>query len=431
MAGLYAGVFAVLSAITLGLIFGLYLRESRHDIELTLIEEAAAMRRLYQSEGVEGVLQHTDFLRTQPLGTRWAFELDTPELKTRIPAGAEIVSTPDRDVSQRVVELSGDARMVLQLSTHQQREAIRVLGRILTSGIAALVLLALAGGMLLAWLTNLRISRMDRALAATMAGDLGSRLPVRDNGDELDRLAANVNLALDRVQQLMDTVKSATDGIAHDLRTPLARHRARLEQAMLNPPEAEALPAWFEEGLVEIDRILATFRGLMQLATVETGNLRDRFAMVDLRAVALDVVELYEAVAAERGIQIRMDIGREVQLPGLRDLLGQSIANLLDNAIKFSPPDADVRLTLRAHAHSVTIIVADHGPGVPEAERQRVFRRLYRLDDSRSTPGIGLGLSLVKAVVELHDGRIVLEDNEPGTRVVISLPLASADRAAR
>lgn len=428
MAGLYASVFAALSAIMLSIMLALYMREVRLLNQEVLNRQVAELYQLYRETGTAELEDYARRLRNQPGGSRWSMMIEVNGDRLFVPSNLSELPEPDRDGALRRVQLDRHAAVTLYLNNHEWRESIRLMGKVLTTGIATLIVLALTGGVLIAWLTNLRISRMDRALAATMQGDLRSRLPVSHRGDELDRLASNVNLALDRVQQLMATVKSATDGIAHDLRTPLARHRARLESALCSPPRADELLPWLEQGLNEIDRILATFRGLMQLATVEAGSLRAHFTTVDLATVAADLVELYDAVAAERGIQIHSNIG-PAEVSGLRDLLGQSIANLLDNAIKFAPDHSRVSLGLRASQKTVRIIVSDHGPGIPESEREHVFRRLYRLDSSRSTPGIGLGLSLVKAVVDLHDGNITLKDNHPGLRVVINLPLEAAQAA--
>lgn len=422
MSMLYAGVFAALSALSLGLMFALYLQEARLETHTELSAEAKALTLAYESAGLEAAIAYAESLRGELRGERWRFEFLTPEGSRSIPAQPGRQVTAERDRVKRQVRLGPELVATLEISTYDQRQATRLLGRGLATGVIGLVVLALVGGILLAWLTNRRVTRMDRALEDIMRGQLDSRLPVREHGDELDRLAGNVNSALDRVQQLMETVKTATDGIAHDLRTPLARHRARLERAQAHPPGPDALQGFIEASLTEVDRILATFRGLLQLATVETGNLRSSFQPLDLSSVVAEWVELYEPLAAERGILLQARLSGSAKVDGRRDLLGQSVANLLDNAIKFSPPDSEVEVTLERDAQSLQLCVADRGPGIPASERERVFQRLYRLDSSRNTPGLGLGLSLVRAVVDLHGGRISIEDHAPGTRIRVWLP---------
>jgi signal transduction histidine kinase len=423
MAGLYAGVFAALSAATLGLMVYLFREEARQEVEEALNREQLSLIAAYDEQGIDGVTHYAQSLRLRPLGERWSLVLDGPQAHIQIPSNGGAENATDRDVVTRDVVLAPQVRAQLRVGMQAEREAVRLLGRALATGVVALVALALAGGVLLSWFTNRRISQMDRALAGIIAGDLSSRLPVRHTvDDELDRLAANVNHALDRVQQLMTSVRSATDGIAHDLRTPLARHRSRIEQALMEPPTRDQLGDWLEQARVEVDGILATFQGLLQVATVEAGTLRSQFADVDLSALAAAMMELYEPSASERGLLLRGEIAPTAVVKGMRDLLNQSLANLLDNAIKYSPPGAEVIVAVEALADEVQLSVRDTGPGIPEAERERVFQRLYRLDASRSTPGLGLGLSLVKAVAELHHGEARVEPVPSGARVVIRLP---------
>lgn len=426
MAGLYAGVFAVLSAVSLALMLGLYRHEASREVAVAMDREAAALTQAWQDGEIDGVRAYLQVLRMQPLGERWSVVLQTPTQTLEIPQRPEMAVTAKRARITRELQLAPNVTAQLHLSTQFERESLRLLSRALVTGVVALIVLALVGGILLAWLTNRRVSRMDRALAAIMQGDLSSRLPVRPKGDELDRLAANVNLALDRVQLLMESVRSATDGIAHDLRTPLARHRARLEQAQRQPPAADEFDTWIEAALADVDGVLATFRGLLQVATVEAGTLRNDFATVDLCAVAASIAELYEPLVHERQLQLKLELPSAATVHGSRNLLAQCVANLLDNAIKFSPVAGMVTLRLRRSSAGIELSVTDQGPGIPPSEREQVFQRLYRMDRSRSTPGLGLGLSLAKAVTELHGGSIRIEDHQPGTRVVMRLPSGPA-----
>jgi signal transduction histidine kinase len=275
------------------------------------------------------------------------------------------------------------------------------------------LLLGLLGGLVIGRSVARRAAAMEAALGAVQAGALDRRLGVGPGGDEFDRLAARINATLDRMQGLMASLREVTDDIAHDLRTPLARLRQRLDAAS-RAPSAEAIA----EAQAEADRLLEIFAALMRIAQVESGTQRAGFTQADLSAIAQSVAEVYAPAAEERGQVLTTEIAPGVTLRGDPALLTQMLANLVENAIRHGREGGRVALTLRAHE----IVVRDDGPGIPEADRERVFRRFIRLDAARSTPGSGLGLALVKAVAELHGMTIALEDAAPGLRVRITLP---------
>jgi signal transduction histidine kinase len=295
--------------------------------------------------------------------------------------------------------------------------AVRALEQRLLAGAAwvagAVLLLGLLGGLVIGRSVARRAAAMEAALGAVQAGALDRRLAVGPGGDEFDRLAARINATLDRMQGLMASLREVTDDIAHDLRTPLARLRQRLDAAS-RAPSAEAIA----EAQAEADRLLEIFAALMRIAQVESGTQRAGFTQADLSAIAQSVAEVYAPAAEERGQVLTTEIAPGVTLRGDPALLTQMLANLVENAIRHGREGGRVALTLRAHE----IVVRDDGPGIPEADRERVFRRFIRLDAARSTPGSGLGLALVKAVAELHGMTIALEDAAPGLRVRITLP---------
>ena len=277
----------------------------------------------------------------------------------------------------------------------------------------------LAGGYALSRTVTRRLDVINEASRKIMAGELGRRIPASGSGDEFDELVSHLNAMLDRIQALMDDVRRVSDNIAHDLKTPLTRLRNELESIR----EGLGDDASAERALQEADSLLATFNALLRIARIESGSRRAGFAEVDLAVLARDVVELYQPLAEDKGLQFHADVNGEVRLRGDRDLLFQAIANLVDNAIKYTPAPGRVSLALES-GDNARVTVADSGPGIPEAARGKVFERFYRTEDSRRTPGSGLGLALVRAVVQLHDGQVRLEDNDPGLRVRLDLPLS-------
>lgn len=301
------------------------------------------------------------------------------------------------------------------LSAVRALEQRLLVGAVWVAG--AVVLLGLLGGLLIGRSVARRAAAMEAALRAVQAGALDRRLAVGPGGDEFDRLAARINATLDRMQGLMASLREVTDDIAHDLRTPLARLRQRLDAAS-RAPSAAAIA----EAQAEADRLLEIFAALMRIAQVESGTRRAGFTEADLSAVAQSVAEVYAPAAEERGQVLTTDIAPGVTLRGDPALLTQMLANLVENAIRHGREGGRVALTLRPRE----IVVRDDGPGIPEADRERVFRRFLRLDAARSTPGSGLGLALVKAVAELHGMAIALEDAKPGLRVRITLPGSEA-----
>jgi signal transduction histidine kinase len=263
-----------------------------------------------------------------------------------------------------------------------------------------------------------RIEAVNQTAREIMEGDLSRRVPRDGSGDDFDQLAASLNRMLGRIEALMTAVRQVSDNIAHDLRTPLTRLRTGLELARSQDPRQarEAL----EQAIEDAEELLATFNALLRIARIESRSRRAAFAELDLAQLVRDVGELYEPLAAEKGQALSVEANGPVPLHGDRDLLFQAVANLVDNAIKYTPEGGRISLWAGSRDGHPEVAVADTGPGVPAELHEKVFQRFFRIDDSRSTPGSGLGLSLVRAVADLHGARIQLADEDSGLRVLLA-----------
>jgi len=302
----------------------------------------------------------------------------------------------------------------------------RIRTTLLWSGLVALAI-GVLGGMVMSRNMLRRVEQVNRTAERVMAGDLSDRVPRAGTNDEFDQLAANLNSMLDQIERLMTAMREVTDNVAHDLKTPLARLRARLELALLGPQDGTAQSEAIRAAIEEADRLLATFNALLSIAEAEAGAGRSRFERLDLAAIVGAAVELYEPLAEERGIALRFDSTPGTIIEGDRHLLSQAVANLLDNAFKYGG-GGEIAVGVGRRGGHALITVADCGPGIPEADRESVFGRFVRLEPSRSTPGNGLGLSLVRAVARRHGGTVTLAENRPGARppglvVQIDIPL--------
>jgi signal transduction histidine kinase len=265
-----------------------------------------------------------------------------------------------------------------------------------------------------------RVEEVNRTAERVIAGNLSDRVPRLGTADEFDQLAANLNSMLDQIERLMTGMREVTDNVAHDLKTPLARLRARLELALLAPGDRSAQAEAIRGAIGEADRMLATFNALLSIAEAEAGVRTDFAETLDLAELAGAVAELYEPLAEEKRFAMRLEGVPGVLIRGDRHLLSQALANLLDNALKYG--DGEIVVAVSREEGRAVLEVRDRGPGIPEREREAVFDRFVRLEPSRSTPGNGLGLSLVRAVAHRHNATVALADNRPGLKVRLELP---------
>jgi len=302
--------------------------------------------------------------------------------------------------------------------------------------IALVIVLGLGGGFFVTRRVLRRVDAMTETARTIMAGDFTGRLPIAGTGDELDRLADNLNAMLTRIEALMLGLKEVSDNIAHDLKTPLTRLRNRCEQALRASHDEAGYREALEATIEESDGLIRTFNALLMIARAESGHAREDMSDFDAAAIVRDVAELYEPLAEERGLSLSVDAAGTAPVHGNRELISQALANLIDNAIKYANanPQAvngtETELVVKVLSDNDRILlsVSDRGPGIPEGDRDRVVERFVRLERSRSEPGSGLGLSLASAVARLHGGELQLEDNRPGLNAVIALPRAVPSR---
>jgi signal transduction histidine kinase len=340
----------------------------------------------------------------------------------------EAEGAPHRALA-RVEQLPGGFRLLVGRDLDEREHLLDIVFSALRWLIGLLVVLGLAGGLFVTRRVLRRVDAMTGTTQTIMAGDLGGRLPIAGTGDEIDRLAGNLNAMLERIEVLMRGLKEVSDNIAHDLKTPLTRLRNRAEEALRSARNEHDYREALEATIDESDGLIRTFDALLMIARAESGQGREEMADVDAAEIVRGVADLYEPVADERGLGIAIDAPAPVKVRGNRELISQALANLVDNAIKYAEPGAAVNgapapieITARGEGERILLAVADHGPGIAAADRGRVVDRFVRLERSRSQPGSGLGLSLASAVAHLHGGELILEDNKPGLRAVISLP---------
>jgi signal transduction histidine kinase len=338
----------------------------------------------------------------------------------------------ERQALIRVVELPAGFRLLVGHDTGDHEILRRILRRGLGASLFWLVSIGTLGGLFVAHRMLDRVDVLSASARRIMGGDLEERLQVSGAGDEFDRLAENLNAMLGRIGALMTGLREVSDNIAHDLKTPLTRLRNRAEEAVrLNSGEEDCRAA-LSAVIDEADALIGVFDALLLIARAEAGYSSDLMAPFDASAAVKDVVELYEPLAEERGVSIVSSVEAGLVVPGHRELLGRALVNLVDNALKYGAEGASPRIEVAARrvGQSVEISIADHGPGVPPKDRERVTQRFVRLDNARNRPGSGLGLSLAAAVARLHQGALRLEDNQPGLSVVLVLPAARSPKEA-
>lgn len=289
-------------------------------------------------------------------------------------------------------------------------------------GFLLMLAIGVAGSTVMSRIVEKRLERLNRTSRRIRRGDLSSRVPIDQANDEFDRLALNLNEMMDQIEALMAGVKHVSNAIAHDLRTPLTRLHNNLEELRgLLPPDSN-LDSYVDESIEEAGKMLGTFNALLRIAQIEAGARRRDFEQMDLAHVTTDVVEFYWPLAAEKGVALHSQTVELDAFLGDQDLLSQAMSNLVDNAVKYTPPGGTVTVGLENGEHGPRFSVSDTGSGIPESERENVFKRFYRLEAHRDFEGSGLGLSLVAAIAKLHGGIVEMQSNRPGLKVSVEFP---------
>jgi signal transduction histidine kinase len=328
------------------------------------------------------------------------------------------------EVLARDVVLPDGSRLLLGRNTEDLDEREELLGQAIGWGTGVTLLTGLIGALLMTRAVGLRIESVRSTAEQVMTGDLSRRVELTGSGDDFDRLAETLNAMLARIEALMESVRRVSDSVAHELRTPLTHLRTDLEELALaerTDPESSALA---EQALAGARKLQSTFDALLRIARVDTGQLRAGFRLVDLTTLLRDVADLYQPATEGRGQRMETQIADGLSVKGDPDLLFQAVANLLDNAVKHGPHNGSILLSAGRRANYVDISTFDSGPGVPQKDRERVFDRFYRVSGSEPAPGVGLGLSLVRSVAELHGGSVRFGEPAVGSVAILSLPAA-------
>jgi signal transduction histidine kinase len=330
----------------------------------------------------------------------------------------------------RMFALTGNFVLLVGQDVHERYLTTRMFTTTLPWTVALILVLGLLGGALMSRNMLRRLDSINRTSGEIIAGDLSRRVPLAGSGDEFDTLAENLNRMLDRIERLMKGLREVTDSVAHDLRTPLNRLRNRLEEVVSRRHATGVEAGEVERALAEADQLIGTFNALLLIAETDAGTTRAAMKTLSLDSVAADVTELYEPLAEERKISLVMPSTGSLTIEGNRSLIAQALANLVDNAIKYTPEGGRVVITTAIGEAGVDLAVADSGPGIPAADRARVVERFVRLEASRNSPGTGLGLSLVAAVAHFHGAELLLQDNVPqGLKVVLRFPRSALKTA--
>jgi signal transduction histidine kinase len=444
----YLTVFALFAAFLLGYFAFNTRRLFTEQITATVDAEISGLQEQYRAGGIRRLVLAVDRRSRQPGSNLYLVTTATGQALAgnvgALPAGIldklgwteteyRRIEDPNSVPHQaliRVFELPDGFRLLVGRDLEDRQRLEKVVISAGRWSIALVIVLGLAGGFFVTRRVLRRIDAMTETTRTIVEGDLTGRLPIAGTGDELDRLAENLNAMLERIEALMRGLKEVSDNIAHDLKTPLTRLRNRAEEALRKARTESDYREALGRTIEESDALMRTFNALLMIARAESGQARDDMTEFDAAEIAAGVGELYEPVAEERGLVLKVEAPEPISVRGNRELVSQALANLVDNAIKYAVPEQPAagarapEILVRAFGEGdrVLLVVADNGPGIPQADRARVVERFVRLERSRSLPGSGLGLSLVAAVARLHGGELRLEDNQPGLRAVIALP---------
>ncbi|MGY5802047.1 sensor histidine kinase [Rhizobium hainanense] len=432
------GLFFIVAFLVAGFVaYGLMKRELARSLDVSIKDTYSVVASTYSSNDLEDLIAAVDtysvlkrpedqvFLLLDAKGAKLAGNVPaatvTPGLST---VAATLFGLGDDDPLRLVAgNVGGNALVVGQ--SYRETDRIEQIALMSFAWASVIIVAAIVlGGTVLATRTQRRLEAIERTLVDVSAGNLARRIPIRGNGDDIDVVSMHINQALGRLSALVDGMRQVSTDIAHDLKTPLNRLGFTIERALQRLERSENVEDLLLDASDETTRINATFEALLRISQIEAGARKTRFKPVDLGAIMASVAEIYADVAEDAGqcLALKPLASRPWPIDGDRELLTQLFVNLVENAITHCPPGTTITLSLTPGEQHYHARVADSGNGIPEEERELVFRRLYRLDKSRTTPGNGLGLSLVKAIADLHGAPVTLEDNKPGLCVCMCFP---------
>jgi signal transduction histidine kinase len=349
-----------------------------------------------------------------------------PGLVPKVPTNSKIIRLDGGERRAQAVRVAvysfpGGRTLVIGRQIDEITEIADIVVRTLALGLLPSFILTIIIGMFLSQRVSLRVRELSQKIQHVVSSDLRERLPIRGRGDTFDKIAISINRMLGDIESLVREIAAVGDNIAHDLRTPLTRVRVRLERGRANASTLDELRTSVDQAIGGLDQSLAIITALLRIAEIEHSRRLDGFSQVPLGPLVREIGDLYVPIAEDKGVILRVETTDEVSVQGDRDLLFEAVANLVDNAVKFTPEGEQVKLALHQRNGQITIRVRDTGPGIPEIERQAVTKRFYRGDKSRRTEGLGLGLSLVAAIVKLHGFQFAIVDG-PGCTVEIVCP---------
>lgn len=444
LAAIYLLVFALSVGSILAYVFwntaGLLERQT----DATIRAEVQALADQYRLLGLRGIVDTVQrrsaergggvYLIADSLGRRVAGNLESvpPQVIDEtgwidFPLDIQIGPNKQRRSARAFhTDLKDNYELIVGRDVQELRQFGDIIRRTLYWALGIALVLGLGGGLLTSRNFLRRVDAITDASRAIMGGNLSSRMPVKGTGDELDKLSRSLNEMLDQIERLMTGMKEVSSNVAHDLKTPLTRLRARVESALRSNSKAEYRAA-LDKTIEESDRLLQTFNALLSIARAEAGQNKEMLQAIDAREIVEGVAELYEPIAEEDGGTLHVKAAAGLNVLADRQLLSQALSNLVDNALKYGVtgenPKPHIEIEGKLEEGNVVILVADKGAGIAAEDRTRVLDRFVRLDESRSKPGNGLGLSLVAGVMKLHGGTLLLEDNTPGLRAKLVLPL--------
>ncbi|MGE5506683.1 MAG: sensor histidine kinase [Actinomycetota bacterium] len=440
----YLGIFTVSAMALLALVSWTTSMFIEWQVQETVEAEVTGLSEVYRDRGMIGLAEvvgerarqeperRTVYLLMASDGRRvagnlmsWPAEVGDLLGWVRFPIDRVGTGPKGAEVMGHAYDLANGYRLLVGRSLHDAKRVKSAINRALGWGLALTILLGVIGGYFTSRHLLQRVDSMSRTARRIVGGDMSQRMVLSGTDDEFDQLAESFNEMMDEIERLLEGIRTVTDNIAHDLRTPLNRLRSRIDLVLMGDHDAETMRRTLEETVAEADNLLATFNALLTISHAESAARLDRFEPVDPARLAADVTELYEPLAEEKSVRLDCHVDGGHAITGDRHLLFQAFANMVDNAVKYTPEGGAVSVTVAGTAEGIEVVVADSGPGVPAEARERVLHRFVRLDATRTTPGNGLGLALVSAVARLHGARLALEDNRPGLKVRLVFPAAS------